>query len=147
MQSNLMWQMLSDALKSARKQHKLQTLHAYHSETKFLQMQDHGSQLWSQLGFVCFIWFIRLQNASFEQSNKTYKWMSAIAYSIPCPSNTILNCNTTDVTNTFTTYTSYLPNSKANNGWATFCNSKIVVIHCIAFWEITCLRALRQWWY
>ena len=36
---------LSDALTSARKQNKLQTLHANHSETKFVQMQDHGSQL------------------------------------------------------------------------------------------------------
>ena len=36
---------LSDALKSARKQHKLQTLHANHSEIKLLQMQDQGSQL------------------------------------------------------------------------------------------------------
>ena len=42
---------------------------------------------------------------------------------------------------------SYLPNSKADNGWPTSCNSKIVIMYCMAFWEVTCLRALRYWWF
>ena len=40
---------------------------------------------------------------------------------------------------------SYLPNSKANNWWSKSRNSKIAIIYCIAFWEVTCLRALMEW--
>ena len=42
---------------------------------------------------------------------------------------------------------SYLPNSKANNWWSKSCNSKIAIIYCMAFWEVTCLRALMYWWF
>ena len=66
---------------------------------------------------------------------------------MPCPSHIVMNTSMTYSARCveIRSQTTYLPNNKPHNKRPRSCKHKTLVHHCGAYWEVTCLRALKSW--